>query len=69
MNDLAELFGDDWAWVGVGRDDGVAKGEFNPIFYKKYDPPLLFTTLRNSLGTPARRSAFELVSNDTFWLS
>ncbi|KAI0708506.1 Endonuclease/exonuclease/phosphatase [Earliella scabrosa] len=49
VNDLAELFGDDWAWVGVGRDDGIAKGEFNPIFYKK--------------------SAFELVSNDTFWLS
>ena len=22
--------------VGVGRDDGVAAGEFSPIFYKKY---------------------------------
>ncbi len=23
-----------YKWVGVGRDDGVDKGEFNPIFYK-----------------------------------
>ena len=22
--------------VGVGRDDGVAAGEFSPVFYKKY---------------------------------
>ncbi|THU87178.1 hypothetical protein K435DRAFT_804546 [Dendrothele bispora CBS 962.96] len=34
VNDLAELFGDQWKWVGVGRDDGVAAGEFSPIFYK-----------------------------------
>ncbi|THH12766.1 hypothetical protein EW146_g7386 [Bondarzewia mesenterica] len=38
VNDLAELLGDDWAWVGVGRDDGVAAGEFSPIFYKKNTP-------------------------------
>ncbi|KAM5546045.1 hypothetical protein V8D89_000171 [Ganoderma adspersum] len=49
VNDLATLFGDGWGWVGVGRDDGVAAGEFSPIFYKK--------------------SAIELVSNDSFWLS
>ncbi|KAG7441332.1 uncharacterized protein BT62DRAFT_937250 [Guyanagaster necrorhizus] len=35
VTDLAELFGDDWDWVGVGRDDGVAAGEFSPLFYKK----------------------------------
>ena len=23
------------SWVGVGRDDGKSKGEFNPIFYRK----------------------------------
>jgi len=35
VRDLAELLGDDWAWIGVGRDDGVLKGEFSPIFYRK----------------------------------
>ncbi|KAJ7193608.1 Endonuclease/exonuclease/phosphatase [Mycena pura] len=35
VRDLAELFGDDWGWVGVGRDDGVEAGEYSPIFYKK----------------------------------
>lgn len=35
VNDLKELLGDDWGWVGVGRDDGVERGEFSPIFYKK----------------------------------
>jgi len=34
VNDLANLFGADWSWIGVGRDDGVAAGEFSPIFYK-----------------------------------
>ncbi len=31
---LAEKL-DNYAWVGVGRDDGKAKGEFAPIFYNK----------------------------------
>lgn len=50
VNDLAELFGSEWSWVGVyepcitqvlmrqigvGRDDGVQAGEFSPIFYKR----------------------------------
>ena len=25
----------DYAWVGVGRDDGKTKGEYSPIFYNK----------------------------------
>jgi hypothetical protein len=33
--DLKELLGDDWNWVGVGRDDGQLKGEFSPIFFNK----------------------------------
>ncbi|KAF9260600.1 hypothetical protein L218DRAFT_974319 [Marasmius fiardii PR-910] len=49
VRDLAELLGDDWGWVGVGRDDGNEAGEFSPIFYRK--------------------SKFNLVSNDSFWLS
>ncbi|KAF7291347.1 Endo/exonuclease/phosphatase domain-containing protein [Mycena indigotica] len=35
VNDLSELFGTNWAWVGVGRDDGQEAGEFSAIFYKK----------------------------------
>ncbi|KAJ7839149.1 Endonuclease/exonuclease/phosphatase [Mycena olivaceomarginata] len=35
VRDLAELFGEDWDWVGVGRDDGVEAGEYSPVFYKK----------------------------------
>ncbi|OJT03677.1 hypothetical protein TRAPUB_5705 [Trametes pubescens] len=41
VTDLAELLGDGWGWVGVGRDDGVAAGEFSPIFYKKSDVTLV----------------------------
>ncbi|KAH9944913.1 Endonuclease/exonuclease/phosphatase [Amylocystis lapponica] len=35
VHDLAELLGDDWGWLGVGRDDGAQAGEFCPVFYKK----------------------------------
>ncbi|CCL99363.1 uncharacterized protein FIBRA_01381 [Fibroporia radiculosa] len=35
VKDLAQLLGDEWAWLGVGRDDGAEGGEFCPIFYKK----------------------------------
>ncbi|KZT04996.1 DNase I-like protein [Laetiporus sulphureus 93-53] len=35
VHDLAELLGNQWGWVGVGRDDGNEAGEFCPIFYKK----------------------------------
>ncbi|PCH36768.1 DNase I-like protein [Wolfiporia cocos MD-104 SS10] len=41
VNDLAELLGDEWAWLGVGRDDGKEAGEFCPIFYKKTELTLL----------------------------
>ncbi|KAG8715930.1 hypothetical protein FRC08_010014 [Ceratobasidium sp. 394] len=35
VQDLDQLLGDDWDWVGVGRDDGKSRGEFSPIFFKK----------------------------------
>ncbi|KAJ7608645.1 Endonuclease/exonuclease/phosphatase [Mycena rosella] len=41
VHDLAEPFGADWDWVGVGRDDGVEAGEYSPIFYKKSELVLL----------------------------
>ncbi|EIN14553.1 mannose-6-phosphatase [Punctularia strigosozonata HHB-11173 SS5] len=41
VNDLQELFGDEWAHFGVGRDDGAEAGEFSAIYYKKSDVTLL----------------------------
>lgn len=35
LNDIMTSFGDGWASIGVGRDDGDKGGEFNPIIYKK----------------------------------
>jgi len=33
VDDLAELL-EGYDWVGVGRDDGVAAGEFAPVFFR-----------------------------------
>ncbi|ORY91674.1 Endonuclease/exonuclease/phosphatase [Leucosporidium creatinivorum] len=35
MEDLQQLLGEKWGWVGVGRDDGRQAGEYAPIFYRK----------------------------------
>jgi len=43
VNDMAELLGNDWGHVGVGRDDGVDAGEFSPIYWKKS----VFTLINN----------------------
>ncbi|NLC67406.1 MAG: endonuclease/exonuclease/phosphatase family protein [Clostridiaceae bacterium] len=34
LDDLSRLL-PDYAWIGVGRDDGIEKGEFTPLFYLK----------------------------------
>ncbi|WP_373511336.1 endonuclease/exonuclease/phosphatase family protein [Persicitalea sp.] len=34
INDLQARL-PNYAWIGVGRDDGKEKGEFSPIFYRK----------------------------------
>ncbi|KAF0522021.1 Endonuclease/exonuclease/phosphatase [Gigaspora margarita] len=41
ISDLEALLGQDWHWVGVGRDDGKVAGEFVPIFYNKNRVELL----------------------------
>ncbi|KAK2016081.1 endonuclease/Exonuclease/phosphatase [Colletotrichum eremochloae] len=33
-DDIQKGLGDNWAHIGVGRDDGKKGGEFNPIFYR-----------------------------------
>lgn len=35
MRYITRSFRKDYAYVGVGRDNGKAKGEFSPVFYKK----------------------------------
>lgn len=35
VKDVQTDLGKDWAYIGVGRDDGKAAGEFAPIFYHK----------------------------------
>ncbi|KAF8895853.1 hypothetical protein CPB84DRAFT_1781971 [Gymnopilus junonius] len=34
VRDLAELFGSEWSWIGIGRNNGIEAGEFCPIFFK-----------------------------------
>ncbi|KAK0191916.1 hypothetical protein F5146DRAFT_1188999 [Armillaria mellea] len=34
FTDLAELFGDNWHWIGVGHNDGVEAGEYSPLFFE-----------------------------------
>ncbi|KAK7204539.1 plasminogen-binding protein pgbB [Myxozyma melibiosi] len=33
MTDLASLLGDNWSYIGAGRDDGLESGEWQAIFY------------------------------------
>ncbi|KAG7746330.1 hypothetical protein KL912_004590 [Ogataea haglerorum] len=33
LMDIARDLGNDWGYIGVGRDDGYTRGEYNPIFY------------------------------------
>ncbi|KAI0767618.1 Endonuclease/exonuclease/phosphatase [Fomes fomentarius] len=58
VNDLATLLGNGWGWVGVGRDDGVAAGEFSPIFYKKSDVELVSNDSFWLSNTPFEPSKF-----------
>ncbi|KAJ7127312.1 Endonuclease/exonuclease/phosphatase [Mycena crocata] len=58
VTDLAELLGSDWDWVGVGRNDGVAAGEFSPIFYKKSDIRLISNDSFWTSNTPFEPSKF-----------
>ncbi|KAK7047844.1 hypothetical protein VNI00_006172 [Paramarasmius palmivorus] len=58
VHDLAELFGDDWSWIGIGRDDGVEAGEFSPIFYKNSSLKLLSNDFFWLSNTPFEPSKF-----------
>ena len=32
--DIMSGLGDEWAYIGVGRDDGKTKGEYSPVIYR-----------------------------------
>lgn len=82
LGDLQEMMGDqEWAHVGVGRDDGREAGEAVPIFYRRC---VAWLISREKLGLPAslglcwlitssrtttHRSRLELVSVQHSWLS
>jgi len=56
--DLQELMGDEWAWVGVGRDDGQKAGEYGPIFYDTTQFELLGSDTFWLSPTPFKPSRF-----------
>ncbi|KAM0808204.1 hypothetical protein AB5N19_08546 [Seiridium cardinale] len=56
LQDLRRGLGDDWAYIGVGRDDGKQAGEFNPIFYRKSDVRLLYNVTKWLSPTPDKPS-------------
>jgi endonuclease/exonuclease/phosphatase family metal-dependent hydrolase len=35
LNDIMTGLGNEWAYIGVGRDDGKTKGEYSPVIYRK----------------------------------
>ena len=34
VHDILTGMGLTWKHIGVGRDDGATRGEFNPVFYR-----------------------------------
>jgi len=58
VHDLAQLFGKQWSWIGVGRDDGVEAGEFSPIFFKNTELKLLSNDSFWLSNTPFEPSKF-----------
>ncbi|KAJ7055524.1 Endonuclease/exonuclease/phosphatase [Mycena amicta] len=60
VDDLAELLGDDWAWVGDAREggSGAYDDEFNPIFYKKSKLSLISTDTFWTSLTPFKVSKY-----------
>jgi len=58
VNDLHQLLGDDWGWVGVGRDDGDKAGEYCPVFYRKSVFKVLSSETFWLSDTPFRPSKF-----------
>lgn len=52
LSDIRSSLGPSWEHIGVGRDDGVAAGEFNPILYQPAQLRLLHSETRWLSPTP-----------------
>jgi endonuclease/exonuclease/phosphatase family metal-dependent hydrolase len=60
----------DYAWVGTGRDDGLARGEFSPIFYQRERLQLLATNtfwLSETPDIPGSRSWDAAITRIVTW--
>ncbi|EGW32281.1 uncharacterized protein SPAPADRAFT_71736 [Spathaspora passalidarum NRRL Y-27907] len=56
VKDILNMLGPEWAYFGVGRDDGETKGEYSPILFKKSDWELLYGSTYWLSETPDRPS-------------
>lgn len=56
LDDIIQGLGSGWDYFGVGRDDGIDKGEFAPIFYKSSEWQLVSGTTYWLSETPAKPS-------------
>ncbi|KAG4438247.1 hypothetical protein IFR05_006275 [Cadophora sp. M221] len=52
LSDVKSGLGTPWAHLGVGRDDGIAAGEFSPILYRTDVFRVLFTETKWLSPTP-----------------
>ncbi|KAG4435087.1 hypothetical protein IFR05_009446 [Cadophora sp. M221] len=52
LSDVKSGLGPAWAHIGVGRNDGVAAGEFSPILYRKDTFRVLFSETKWLSPTP-----------------
>ena len=52
LDDIKAGLGAGWEHIGVGRDDGVAKGEFNPILYQPAVLKLVWSEVKWLSPTP-----------------
>ncbi|GMM36593.1 hypothetical protein DASC09_039180 [Saccharomycopsis crataegensis] len=57
VKDLHELLGaDEWSYYGIGREDGITRGEYSPIFWKTSSWELLESSTFWLSETPDRPS-------------
>lgn len=52
LRDIGTALGPEWAHIGVARDDGATKGEYNPILYRPDQLRLLHDETRWLSPTP-----------------
>ncbi|KAK8100141.1 Endonuclease/exonuclease/phosphatase [Apiospora kogelbergensis] len=56
LDDIKTGLGKEWSHIGVGRDDGKAKGEFSPLLYQPAALRLLYSEIKWLSPTPDKPS-------------